>query len=67
LNGELFDKCLDSGERAEVVKASLAEGQALGLPGTPAVFINGRLLGGTVDYEAMRTIIEDELRQSAAR
>jgi protein-disulfide isomerase len=67
LDGEVFDKCLDSGERAEAVKASLAEGQALGLPGTPAVFINGRLLSGTVDYEAMRNIIEDELRQSAAR
>jgi protein-disulfide isomerase len=67
LDGDVFDKCLDAGERAEAVKAGLTEGQALGLPGTPAIFINGRLLSGSVDYEAMRTVVEDELRLTSAR
>ena len=67
LDGAVFDRCLDSGERAEAVRAGLAEGQALGLPGTPAVFINGRLINGSVDFEAMRNIVEEELRQSPAR
>jgi hypothetical protein len=31
------------------------------------VFINGRLINGSVDFEAMRNIVEEELRQSPAR
>jgi protein-disulfide isomerase len=67
LDGGSFDKCLDTGERAEAVNAIFAEGQAFGLPGTPAVFINGRLLSGTVDYDAMHKAIEEELRELAGR
>jgi protein-disulfide isomerase len=45
----------------------LAEAQALGLPGTPAFFINGRFINGAVSYETLRTVIEEELRASSAR
>src|SRR5208282_5343363 len=41
LDGTAFDTCLDSGATADVVKAQLAEGQALHLEGTPSFLING--------------------------
>lgn len=62
-----FDKCLDSGERAEVVKTHMTEAQTLGLPGTPSFFINGRFFSGALSYEKLREIVEEELGASAER
>lgn len=61
LNGEVFDKCLDSSEQAKKVMAQLGEAQRLGLPGTPSFFINGRFLSGAVTYESLRAAVEEEL------
>ena len=61
-----FDKCLDSGAQAERIKAYVAEAQSIALPGTPGFFINGRFLNGAIDYEAMRQVIEEELRAVAS-
>ena len=66
LNGEDFDKCLDSGAEAGRVKASLSEAQAIGLPGTPAFFVNGRFINGAVDYNTLRQVIEEELAANAS-
>lgn len=66
LDGTSFDKCLDSGDQSSVVKAQLAEGQSLGLQGTPSFFINGRFFSGTLSYEQLAAVIEDELHQSGA-
>lgn len=65
LDGEAFDKCVDSGEKAALVKAQFAEAQALSIPGTPAFFINGRFISGAVTYESLRQVVEDELKASA--
>jgi protein-disulfide isomerase len=69
LNVQSFDKCLDSGERADTVKKQFEESQALGLPGTPAFFVNGRLINpnGTVSYDTLRQLIEEELAASSQR
>ena len=69
LNVESFNKCLDSGEQADTVKKQFEESQALGLPGTPAFFVNGRLINpnGTVSYDTLRQLIEDELAASSQR
>jgi protein-disulfide isomerase len=67
LDGAQFDRCLDSGQHAEVVKAQLAEAQSLGLPGTPGFFVNGRFLTGAVSYDILRQIVEEELRASPAK
>jgi protein-disulfide isomerase len=66
LNVESFNKCLDSGEQAETVKKQFEESQALGLPGTPAFFVNGRLINpnGTVSYDTLHQLIEEELAAS---
>jgi protein-disulfide isomerase len=61
LDTTAFDKCLDSGEKAAVVKSHLAEAQSLGVQGTPSFFINGRFYSGALTYEKLREIVEEEL------
>lgn len=56
-----FDECLDSGAKAAVVKNDMAEGQAAGVSGTPAFFINGRLLSGAQPFEEFEKAIDAEL------
>jgi protein-disulfide isomerase len=56
-----FDKCLDSGETAAVVKTHVEEAQALGLQGTPSFFINGRFFSGALTYEKLREIVDEEI------
>jgi len=66
LNGEAFDKCLDSGAEAGRVKVSFDQAQALLLPGTPAFFVNGRYLSGAVTYDVLRKAVQEELGKSPA-
>ena len=61
-----FDSCLDSGEKASLVKKDLDDGSKSGVNGTPAFFINGRLLSGAVPFEQFKTIIDEELAGKAA-
>ncbi|MCU1238638.1 MAG: oxidoreductase [Candidatus Solibacter sp.] len=69
LDGNAFNQCLDSGAKAGAVKAHFEEAQALGLPGTPAFFVNGRLINpnGTVSYSTLQQLIEEELTAAAQR
>lgn len=53
--------CMNSGEKKAVVDAEVAEGNAIGVTGTPAFLINGRLLGGAFPYESFKEIIDKEL------
>lgn len=66
LDGEAFDKCVDSGEKAAAVTAHAAEAQALGLQGTPTFFMNGRYLSGALSYETLKAMIEEELAGASA-
>jgi protein-disulfide isomerase len=61
LNAANFAMCLDSGKYAPAIRDSLAEGNKAGVDGTPALFINGRYLGGNQPYDEIAKIIEDEL------
>lgn len=63
LDGAAFDKCLDSGEKAEIVKGHLAEAQSLGLQGTPSFFINGRFFSGALSYEKLREVVDEEIAE----
>jgi protein-disulfide isomerase len=56
-----FDKCLDGGDKAKSVQASLKAGEDVGVSGTPAFFINGRPLFGAVPAERFKEIIDAEL------
>jgi protein-disulfide isomerase len=64
LDAAAFNSCLDSGRAAEAVKKDATEGAQAGVTGTPAMFINGRMLSGNQPYNEIRDIIEDELKRS---
>lgn len=52
---------LDDHTYAAAVAADYAEGDALGVPGTPAFFINGRLGAGAMSYASLAAVIDEEL------
>ncbi len=63
LDATKFNECLDSNKFADEVKKDLADGEAAGVDGTPAFFINGRKIVGAQPYEAFEKIIEEELKK----
>ncbi len=61
LDSARFDSCLDSGQKASLVQSDFDEGQANGVSGTPAFFINGRMLVGAQPYSAFKQAIDAAL------
>ncbi|HKA34982.1 MAG TPA: thioredoxin domain-containing protein [Candidatus Binatia bacterium] len=66
LDAEAFDRCFDSGKYQPVVAADVAEGQRLGVSGTPAFFINGRLLVGAQPATVFQQMIDSELAKQSS-
>jgi protein-disulfide isomerase len=56
-----FDQCLSAGRYAAQVQKDIDEAKQTGVSGTPAFFINGRLLVGAQPLENFVTLIEEEL------
>jgi protein-disulfide isomerase len=56
-----FGACLDSGKYKEEVSKDMADGNALGVPGTPMFFINGNVIGGAQQYPAYKKLIDSLL------
>lgn len=56
-----FNSCLDSGSKASLVKTDLDDGTKAGVNGTPAFFINGRLISGAVPFDQFKQVIDEEL------
>jgi protein-disulfide isomerase len=65
LDTSKFGKCLDSPRHDELIKASVEDGARIGVTGTPAFFINGRMLVGARPIEQFQEVIDAEL--AAAR
>jgi protein-disulfide isomerase len=61
LDSARFNKCLDEHKYKATVDADMVAGNEAGVSGTPAFFINGRLLSGAQPYEAFKRVIEEEL------
>ncbi len=53
--------CYDNKKTLAKVKAQMAEGQSVGVQGTPGFIINGRLLSGAQPFESFKAVIDDEL------
>jgi len=65
LDASDFETCLDSGTYAQDVKDDMQYGASIGVQGTPAFFINGKMLSGAQPFAAFQTMIEAELDGSA--
>jgi len=61
LNTAEFNSCLDSGKMASEVKKDFSDGQAAGVRGTPAFFINGKLVSGAQPFSVFQQAINAEL------
>lgn len=57
-----FERCVSTGAHRATVQRDLEEGARLGVTGTPAFFVNGRLLSGAQPLDAFAGVIEEELR-----
>ena len=62
-----FTSCLDSHAEEPVVRASLAEGRALGVKSTPTFMVNGKPLIGAQPVEAFRDAINEALPKAPRR
>lgn len=56
-----FDNCLDSGKMASEVQKDFNDGQSYGVQGTPAFFINGKLVSGAQPFSNFQQVIDGEL------
>jgi protein-disulfide isomerase len=61
LDAAAFEACTTSNKHDSLIKTNYDDGAALGVTGTPAFFINGRILVGAQPIEQFRDIINDEL------
>jgi protein-disulfide isomerase len=56
-----FNTCLDSHKYKTRIDTDLQAGNEAGVNGTPAFFVNGRLLNGAQPYEEFKRVIDEEL------
>ena len=61
LDASSFGTCLSSGRHDTAIQASLRQGEELGVTGTPAYFVNGRMLSGARPVESFIELIDTEL------
>ena len=61
LDAAKFNKCVDEHKYRAVVDADAQAGNDAGVNGTPAFFINGRLLSGAQPFDAFKRVIDEEL------
>ena len=62
LEKEKFDKCIANPDKiSQEIQTDLADGQAVGVNGTPAFFINGIFVEGAQPIGAFQKIIDEEL------
>ena len=62
LDSAKFDKCLDSGEKADVIKADQKTGAESGVEGTPGTFVNDKFISGAYPYETFSSLIDKDLK-----
>jgi len=62
LNEQTFAACLDGDKHSKEIQADMAAGQAAGVQGTPAMFVNGRFINGAVPVDQITHVIDEELK-----
>lgn len=62
LDSAKFNQCLDSGKYKSEVEKDLADGSAYGVSGTPAFYINGKLITGAQPFSEFKSVIDSELK-----
>jgi len=63
LDTAAFDECLDSARYRDEVAKDKADGDSVGIQGTPTFFVNGRVIGGAQPYPVFKKMIDEELNK----
>ncbi len=66
LDAAKFDDCLKKSEFKAAVDKDIDEGGSVDVNGTPAFFINGRMISGAQPFEKFKEVIDDELTAGKA-
>jgi protein-disulfide isomerase len=61
LDSAKFDECLAKKPFKDAIDKDIADGNKVGVNGTPAFFVNGRMLSGAQPFEKFKEIIDDEI------
>ena len=61
-----FDQCLASGRFEAAVDADMAAAAGVGVNGTPAFFVKGRMLSGAQPFESFKVVIDSELARNVS-
>jgi protein-disulfide isomerase len=59
-----FDECVAKQQFNAGIDQDIADGTEAGVTGTPAFFINGRMLSGAQPFEKFKEVIDEELARS---
>jgi protein-disulfide isomerase len=62
-----FDECVAKNPYKDAIAKDVADGEKAGVNGTPAFFINGRLIDGAQPFEKFKEVIDEELAWAAAK
>ncbi|MBM3232671.1 DsbA family protein [Candidatus Pacearchaeota archaeon] len=60
--GYEVDSCIGSGKYSDEISKDMSDGSAAGVEGTPAFFINGKLISGAQPYSAFKSAIDSALK-----
>jgi len=64
LDMKKFRAALDSGKFSDYIDRDAADANKVGARGTPAFFINGRLVSGAQPFENFKRVIDEELKRA---
>jgi protein-disulfide isomerase len=67
LNMAKFKSDVEAKKYKAAIESETKEGQALGVNGTPAVFINGRKISGAYPFETFKKIADEELAKKTGK
>jgi protein-disulfide isomerase len=63
VESDKFEDCVRGHAADGTIQDDMLEGRALAFSGTPALFVNGRLIPGTISLENLSAMIDDELHR----
>jgi protein-disulfide isomerase len=64
LDGDKFDKCLDTGAESAAVEKDFDQGKDLGISGTPTVYVNGYVISGAASYDVLQELIQGQIQKA---
>jgi len=64
LDGQKFAECLAQKSFKAAIDQDITDASKVGVNGTPAFFINGRMLSGAQPFEKFKEVIDEELEHS---